>query len=141
MTHEEAMSQIGAALPHLDPRVADDQGVIYVRAMIQFVRDADGNLTRQWRYQQVDIGEDEWNPPNKPKRITVDKRKANAEFDNRMWHALGTRAYHVVWKLRPASYEEFAKYTEADLRKIQGCGKVTLNELKEFMKMKGYTIQ
>ena len=126
------MSQIGSALPYLNPKVADDEGIVYVRAMIQFVRDEHGQLTRQWRYQQVDIGEEEWNPPNKPQKKET--------FNWRLWREAPTRVKNLVWKLRPESMEVMCKYTRTDLLSIRGVGEKTVQDLEQYMNDKGYVL-
>ena len=135
MTHEEAISQIQSALPHLDPAVADDQGIVHVRAMIQYVRNDKGELTRYWRYQQVDIGEEEWNPPNKPK-----KAEPEPEYKWRMWVGCSRRAGRVFSQLRPATYEQMSKYTPNDLLKMRGVGAKTVADINAFLRTKGYEL-
>jgi hypothetical protein len=136
MTHEEAMSQIGSALPYLNPKVADEQGVVYVRAMIQFVRDANGELTRQWRYQQVDIGEEQWNPPNKPKKQCMVKPK----FNWLHWREAPTRVKNLAYRLKPESMQAMSKYKRSDLLMIRGVGKKTVDEMEAFLHSQGYSL-
>ena len=136
MTHEEAMSQIGSALPYLNLKVANDEGIVYVRAMIQFVRNEQGQLTRQWRYQQVDIGEDEWNPPNKPKAQCAPTRK----FNWRDWIDAPTRVRNLAYKLQPESLEAMGKYSPQELRSIRGVGLKTVRDTQEYLQRKGYSL-
>lgn len=136
MTHEEAMTQIGSALPYLNPKVADANGVVYVRAMIQFVRDANGELTRQWRYQQVDIGEEEWNPPNKPQKQCAVEPK----FNWLDWRDAPTRVKNLAHKLRPESFKAMAKYKRRDLLMIRGVGPKTVDDVEAFLQSQGYSL-
>lgn len=134
MTHEEAMNQISSALAYLNPKVADDQGVVYVRGLIQFVRDANGELTRQWRYQQVDIGEEEWNPPNKP------QKQCEPKFKWLDWRDAPTRVKNLAYKLKPDSFAAMSKYKREDLLMVRGVGAKTVNEMEEFLKGRGYNL-
>lgn len=136
MTHEEAMSQIGSALPYLNPKVADDEGVVYVRAMIQFVRDEHGQLTRQWRYQQVDIGEEEWNPPNKPQK----QCEVRPKFNWVIWREAPTRVKNLAFKLKPESMQAMSKYTRDDLMMVRGVGTKTVDDMQAFLKSQGYSL-
>jgi len=133
MTHEEAFAQIANALPHLDPQLADADGIVYVRGMIQYLRDGNGQLTRQWRYQQVDIGEEVWEPENKPM-----KSEPKPEFSWRDWVGCSVRAGRVVSQLRPATYEQMSKYTANDLMKMRGVGTKTVADIDAFLQTKGY---
>ena len=136
MTHEEAYHQIAAALPYLDSKLSNQDGVLYVNGEVHFVLQ-NGLPTNCCHAQRLLVTDKPHEQMEWRKTRQTPSLFSARKFDPAMWEGLNARAYSAVLRLRPERYEDL---TSLQIIQLKNVGRVTLGQIKEFLKQKGHTL-
>jgi len=140
MTHDEAYQQIAQALPYLDCRLSNKDGVLYLNGEVHFILE-NGKPTKLWRAQRLLITDKpheqmDWGKEWREGWQAIERHRQR-KFDPNMWDGLNARAYTAVCRLKP---EQYSDLTRDMLMRVNNVGKVTVNHIEEFLNDKGYKL-